>query len=146
MESIRPRQRSLGGFGETLIAGVDLLIHCQNGFFAPGFFTSVGFAIPFAMGAQLARLERRPLVLAGDAAFQMTGVELSTMVRFGLNPIIVVMNNGGYGSERPIHDGQYVDVLRWNYASFTDVLGAGKGIVVKSRHPGPRHSPNIPVR
>ncbi len=84
------------------------------------------------MGAQLARLERRPLVLAGDAAFQMTGVELSTMVRFGLNPIIVVMNNGGYGSERPIHDGQYVDVLRWNYASFTDVLGAGKGIVVKT--------------
>jgi indolepyruvate decarboxylase len=84
------------------------------------------------MGAQLANPQRRPLVLVGDAAFQMTGVELSTMVRYGLNPIIIIMNNGGYGSERPIHDAPYVDVLRWNYVAFTDLLGAGKGLVVKT--------------
>jgi hypothetical protein len=118
--------------GETLIAGVDLLIHCDEGFYAPGYYTSVGFAVPIAMGAQLADPSKRPLVLVGDAAFQMTGVELSTMVRFGLNPIVVVMNNGGYGSERPLFDETFVDVHKWDYTKFVDVLGSGKGIKVET--------------
>jgi indolepyruvate decarboxylase len=118
--------------GETLIAGIDLLIPTANGFFAPGYFTSVGFAVPTAMGVQLANPAWRPLVLVGDAAFQMTGAELSTMVRHGLNPIVIVMNNGGYGSERPFHDSPYVDVLRWNYAKYPMLLGAGRGYTVNT--------------
>lgn len=118
--------------GEPLIAGTDLLIPADEGFYAPGYYTSVGFSVPMAMGVQMARPDVRPVVLAGDAAFQMTGVELSTMARFNLNPIVIVMDNGGYGSERPVHDEPYVDTLRWDYAAFTTVLGKGQGFCVET--------------
>jgi hypothetical protein len=32
----------------------------------------------------------------------MTGMEVSTIIRFGLNPVIIVLNNKGYGTERPM--------------------------------------------
>jgi indolepyruvate decarboxylase len=114
--------------GETLIAGVDIMTRADDGFFAPGFYTSVGYSVPTAMGVQLARPDVRPVVLVGDAAFQMDGVEVSTMHRYGLNPIVIVMNNGGYGSERPMFDGQFVDVQRWNYYEIPKVVNAGKGL------------------
>jgi TPP-dependent 2-oxoacid decarboxylase len=37
------------------------------------------------------------IVLVGDGAFQMTGLELSNMVRYGLDPIVVLFNNAGFG-------------------------------------------------
>ena len=58
----------------------------------------MGFAVPASIGAQLANPRRRPLVLVGDGAFQMTGLELGTAVRYHLNPVVLVLNNAGYGS------------------------------------------------
>jgi indolepyruvate decarboxylase len=63
----------------------------------------------------------------GDGAFQMTGMELSTIVRYGLNPIIIVLNNLGYGTERPMQDGKFNDILLWNYSQFPQLLNSGKG-------------------
>jgi indolepyruvate decarboxylase len=90
----------------------------------------LGYAVPAAIGAQLARPELRPLVLVGDGAFQMTGLELSTAVRFGLDPIVIVLNNGGYATERPILDGTFNDILPWRYSRLPDVLGAGAAVAV----------------
>jgi len=45
----------------------------------------------------------------------MTGMELATVARYGLNPIVVVLNNRGYGTERHIQDGPYNDVWPWHY-------------------------------
>jgi indolepyruvate decarboxylase len=87
----------------------------------------LGYAVPAAIGVQLARPDLRPLVLVGDGAFQMTGMELSTVARFGLNPIVVVLNNEGYGTERPMLDGRFNDILNWRYSDVTRVLGAGRG-------------------
>jgi len=70
----------------------------------------------------------------GDGGFQMTGMELSTAVRFGLNPVVVVLNNGGYTTERFLHEGPYNDILKWNYSRLPDVLGAGRGFVVETEH------------
>ena len=53
----------------------------------------MGFAVPAAIGAQLANPRLRPIVIVGDGAFQMTGLEISTIIRFALNPIIIVLNN-----------------------------------------------------
>ena len=74
----------------------------------------------------------RPLVLVGDGAFQMTGVELSTSIRYGLDPIVVVLNNRGYGTERPMQDGPYNDVPAWQYHRLPDVLGGGRGFLVRT--------------
>src|SRR5207244_5132378 len=74
----------------------------------------------------------RPLVLVGDGAFQMTGMELSTAVRFGVKPVVIVLDNFGYGTERHMQDGPYNDVLRWNYSRIPEVLGSGRGFLVET--------------
>ena len=85
-----------------------------------------------AIGAQLANSKLRPLVIVGDGAFQMTGMEVSTIARFGLSPIVVILNNEGYGTERPIIDGPFNDLLSWNYSRIPEIIDYGKGFVIES--------------
>jgi TPP-dependent 2-oxoacid decarboxylase len=92
----------------------------------------LGFAVPAAIGAQMAKPNLRPLVLVGDGAFQMTGIELSAAARFGCNPIVVVLNNGGYVTERYIIDGGFNDILPWDYSRLPEVFGKGRGFLVKT--------------
>ncbi|MBD2258053.1 thiamine pyrophosphate-binding protein [Pseudanabaena sp. FACHB-2040] len=116
--------------GDALFAGLDLSVHGRSRFLSPAYYASLGFAVPASLGAQVASVGMRPLVLVGDGAFQMTGMELSTAVRYGLNPIVVVLNNGGYGTERPMLDGRFNDVLPWRYSQIPNLLGAGRGFDV----------------
>ena len=62
----------------------------------------------------------------------MTGMELATAARYDLNPVVVVLNNSGYGTERHLHDGPYNDVLMWNYSRVPEVLGRGRGFNVET--------------
>jgi indolepyruvate decarboxylase len=117
--------------GDALFGAADLNIHQDTQFLGTAYYASMGFAVPAAIGAQLAFPERRPLVLVGDGAFQMTGMELSTALRHGLNPIVIVLNNGGYGTERHIQDGPYNDVAPWNYHRLAEILG-GRGFLVET--------------
>jgi indolepyruvate decarboxylase len=118
--------------GDALFGATDLNIHQDTEFLGTAYYASMGFAVPAAIGAQLARPERRPLVLVGDGAFQMTGMELTTAARHGLNPIVIVLNNAGYGTERHIQDGPYNDVAPWNYNLLPDVIGSGRGFSVET--------------
>jgi TPP-dependent 2-oxoacid decarboxylase len=117
--------------GDSLFGALDLTIHGQTDFLSPAYYCSMGFAVPAAIGAQLANPTLRPIVIVGDGAFQMTGMEISTISRFALNPIIIVLNNKGYGTERPMIDGPFNDVLPWNYYRIPEVIGHGKGFVVE---------------
>jgi indolepyruvate decarboxylase len=117
--------------GDALFAGIDLVVEKAD-FVAPAYYLSLGFAVPGAIGVQLARPDTRPLVLVGDGAFQMTGMELTTVARYGLDPIIIVLDNGGYGTERPMLDGPFNDILPWRYAELPAVLGAGRGYEVRT--------------
>jgi indolepyruvate decarboxylase len=112
--------------GDALFAAIDLPIYEARDFLAPAFYASLGFAVPAAIGAQLAQPDERPLVLVGDGAFQMTGMELSTCARYGLDPIVIVLNNGGYTTERLIIDGAFNDIQRWDYSKLPEVIGAGR--------------------
>jgi indolepyruvate decarboxylase len=118
--------------GDALFAAADLPVHRRSTFLSPTYYASLGFAVPAALGAQLAAERYRPLVLVGDGAFQMTGVELSTIVRYRLNPVVVVLNNGGYGTERPMLDGSFNDVLPWRYYRIPEVLGTGRAFRVET--------------
>ena len=71
-------------------------------------------------------------MLVGDGAFQMTGMELATAVRYKLNPIVIVMNNRGYGTERQMQDGPYNDLWPVRYHRLPEVLGAGRGFVIET--------------
>ena len=91
--------------GDALFGAADLFIRERTEFISPAYYTSMGFAVPASVGAQLANPKLRPLVLVGDGAFQMTGMELATVARYGLNPVVVLLNNRGYGTERHMQDG-----------------------------------------
>jgi indolepyruvate decarboxylase len=118
--------------GDALFGATDLFIRGRTEFIAPAYYTSMGFAVPAAIGAQLSSPKLRPLVLVGDGAFQMTGMELATIARYGLNPVVVVLNNNGYGTERHMQDGPYNDVWPWHYSRLPEVLGAGRGFEVRT--------------
>jgi indolepyruvate decarboxylase len=118
--------------GLCLFGAIDLTIHKGTEFIAPAYYTSMGFAVPASVGVGLANRRARPVVLVGDGAFQMTGMELSTAVRQGLAPIVLLLDNHGYTTERCIQDGPYNDVLGWKYERIPEVLGSGWGAVVRT--------------
>jgi indolepyruvate decarboxylase len=118
--------------GDALFGASDLSIFRGAEFLSPAYYTSMGFGVPASIGAQMAAPRLRPLVLVGDGGFQMTGMELSTVARYGLNPIVVVLNNRGYGTERHMQDGPYNDVWEWQYHRVPDLLGAGRGFCVRT--------------
>ncbi len=61
---------------------------------------SMGYGFPAAIAASIAHPDRTVVCLAGDGCFQMTCNEMSTAVQHGAAPIVVVMNNGRYGTIR----------------------------------------------
>lgn len=83
----------------------------------------LGFAVPASVGAQLANPKLRPIVIVGDGPFQMTGKELSNPVRFKLNPIVIVLNNGCYGTECRLVDGLFNNIQPWKYSEITKIVG-----------------------
>ena len=118
--------------GDSLFGASDLVIHRDSEFLSPAFYTSMGFAVPAAIGVQVANRERRPLVLVGDGAFQMTGMELSTAVRLKFNPIVIVLNNKGYTTERFLQEGPFNDLQEWHFHELPAVIGGGVGMEVRT--------------
>ena len=118
--------------GESLFGSIDLVIHESTEFISPAYYASVGFSIPAAIGAALAKPHLIPFVICGDGAFQMTGIELSTTCRYKLHPIILLLNNSGYSTERIFLDGPFNDLMNWNYSKITELLGCGRSCVVKT--------------
>ncbi len=116
--------------GDSLFAAADLSITQHTEFLSTAYYTSMGFAIPASMGVQVANRQLRPLVLVGDGAFQMTCMELSTTVRHNFNPIVIVLNNKGYSTERFIQEGPFNDIHNWQYHKIPELLGAGWGFEV----------------
>ena len=113
--------------GDSLFGGADLVIHRRSEFVSPAYYTSMGFAVPASVGAQINKPKLRPMVFVGDGAFQMTGQELSTVVKHGLNPIVFILNNKGYTTERFILEGPFNDIHDWAYHRWPDMLRAGWG-------------------
>ncbi len=93
-------------------------------FLAPGYYASMGFGVPGALGAGMADPGRRPFALVGDGAFQMTGTELATMVDQGLRPIVLLLNNNSYGMLEALDRHRtYYDRRPWDYLGFARSLG-----------------------
>ncbi len=117
----------IADIGESLFAGADLRVHKRSEFISPAYYTSMGFAVPAAVGAGFADPSLRPIVLVGDGAFQMTGSELSTCQRYGQTPIVIILNNRGYSTEREILDGPFNDIHEWQYEKICELIGGGVG-------------------
>lgn len=124
----------IADIGDSLFASSELVIHERTDYLSPAYYTSMGFSVPAALGACVAKPQDRVLVIAGDGAFQMTGQEMSTLIRQGYSPIIIVLDNHGYGTERFLQEGtwKYNEIAVWNYSKLPEVYGGGKGYVVQN--------------
>ncbi len=124
----------IADIGDSLFAASELTIPEQTDFLSPAYYTSMGFSVPAALGALTARPDARVLVIVGDGAFQMTGMELSTIVRHGYSPIVIVLDNHGYGTERFLHPGdwQFNEIHPWKYHQLPALLGGGTGYEVRT--------------
>ena len=84
---------------------------------------SIGWSVGAVLGVQTAlHHQKRVIGLIGDGSFQMSAQEVSTMIRYGLKPIIFLMNNGAYSIEVQIHDGPYNVLNPWHYAQLVEVF------------------------
>ena len=92
---------------------------------------SMGYGLPAAIAAKLARPERAAVCFAGDGCFQMTSQELATAVQYGANVIVIVVNNGSYGSIRMHQEKQYpgrrhgTDLINPDMVALAKAYGAG---------------------
>lgn len=124
----------IADIGDALFAATELVSRKHTEFISPAYYTSMGFSVPAAIGAQSARPDARVLAIVGDGAFQMTGMELSTAVKMGYSPIVIVLDNRGYGTERILHPGdwKFNEIQPWKYARLPEIIGGGAGYEVRT--------------
>ena len=93
---------------------------------APGYYATMGYGVPAGLGVQAAT-GLRPIILVGDGAFQMTGLELLNCKRYGWNPIVLVFNNSSWEMLRAFQpESSFNDLDLVNFAAVADSIG-GKG-------------------
>lgn len=115
-----PKYSVLADIGEAWFIGLGLRTDI---FMAPGYYSSMGFAAPAGLGAGMARKDLRPLIIVGDGAFQMTGVEIATIQQQGIRAIVLVLNNSGYNMLRALDDFKpYYDIPSWDYTALAKSL------------------------
>src|SRR6185295_10373709 len=119
--------------GDAIFGAVGVRTARRAEFIAPAYYLSMGFAVPASIGVAVANPQLRPIVLVGDGAFQMTGTELSTATRLGLKPIVLILNNEGYGTMRKIRDGKFNVISQWKYGKICELVGGGEASVAKTK-------------
>ncbi len=86
---------------------------------------SIGWATPAASGICMANTHGRTILVTGDGSHQLTANEIGVMGRYGVKPIIFVLNNGAFGVEIVLSEQGpgYDDLARWNYAQIPAAMG-----------------------
>ncbi|GAA5869231.1 hypothetical protein JCM16303_000400 [Sporobolomyces ruberrimus] len=99
---------------------------------------SIGYAGGSTLGCLMAAKEsptpRRVILFTGDGSIQLTVQDISTMLKHGLKPILVILNNDGYTIERLIHGktASYNDISSWNWQGMLDFFDASGEIPKRS--------------
>jgi acetolactate synthase-1/2/3 large subunit len=68
---------------------------------------SMGYGVPAAIAAKRAHPDRIVVAAAGDGCFLMNGQELATAAQYGIAPIVLVVDNGMYGTIRMHQEREY---------------------------------------
>lgn len=82
----------------------------------------MGVAVPFGLGAKVAKPDTQVIVLSGDGSFGMNGMEIDTMVRQNIPALIVISNNGGWAGQGVMNAGRDLGYSR--YDKMAEVFGA----------------------
>lgn len=97
---------------------------------------SIGWATPAMFGGQLAAKDRRTILLTGEGSHQLTAMEVSNVMKQGLKPIIIVINNDGYTIERVLSDSPddfFNDIIKWDYSKLPTIFKDGDIWITQAR-------------
>jgi indolepyruvate decarboxylase len=119
--------------GDALFGAIALRTAKRKEFIASAYYLSMGFAVPASIGVMAADPKKRVFTIVGDGAFQMTGMELSTAAARGMAPVVIILNNEGYGTERLILEGKFNEIRNWDYTKVCEVIRAGQASVVHTK-------------
>jgi acetolactate synthase-1/2/3 large subunit len=99
---------------------------------------SMGYGFPAAISAKLEHPEKDVICMAGDGCFQMTLNEFSTCVQHGVNVVVIVVNNGRYGTIRMHQEKNYpgrvsgTELANPDYAALARAYGGHGETVTKT--------------
>ncbi|HEY0150202.1 MAG TPA: thiamine pyrophosphate-binding protein [Allosphingosinicella sp.] len=91
---------------------------------------SMGYGLPAGVAAAIRSPERQVLVAAGDGDFLMNGQELATAVRYGADMLVLVIDNGSYGTIRMHQERDYperisgTELVNPDFAALARAFGA----------------------
>lgn len=131
---IQPNDVVVTEVGTIQFCSADFKFKENNNHFSQIFYSSIGNALPVALGAALAG--RRVILLEGDGSAQMSIQELGTMVRHNLDISIFLINNSGYSIERAIWgpDQKYNDICpNWNWTGLLKAFGGNDDNCVSTK-------------
>lgn len=111
--------------GACVLYTTPMLLPDGVGFQTQTLWGSIGWATPAAEGVCMANKKGRTILVTGDGSHQLTANEIGVMGRYGLKPIIFVLNNGIYGVENVLSEigPSYDDLAKWNYAQIPHAMG-----------------------
>ncbi len=98
----------------------------------------MGYGVPAAVAAKLAYPGRIVVAMAGDGDFLMTGQELATAVQQGAAIVVLVVNNGMYGTIRMHQERHYpgrvsgTDLVNPDFAALAGAFGAHGAVVERT--------------
>jgi indolepyruvate decarboxylase len=130
---LRPGDIVLADVGTSFFGAATHRLPRDVTFIGQPLWASIGYALPALLGACLASPGRRGILLIGDGAAQLTVQELSTILRTGLSPVVIVVDNDGYTIERAIHgaDQPYNDIARWDWTAAPALFGSSRVSVAR---------------
>ncbi|MCC7260678.1 MAG: alpha-keto acid decarboxylase family protein [Alphaproteobacteria bacterium] len=121
--------------GDAVFGAMRVRTSKRRNFLADAYYLSMGFAVPGAIGAIAESNPQdsgRVFAIVGDGAFQMTGMEVSVAAKYKLAPVVFVLNNDGYGTQRYILDGSFNIINMWDYTKVTELMRYGRSVRVKT--------------
>lgn len=121
--------------GTALFGAVGMPLPPRVTFVSQLLWASIGYTLGAMVGTVMAAPGRRSVLVIGDGALQLTVQELSTAVRHGAAPVVIVLDNDGYTIERIIRGPtqMYNDIQPWRYARLPELFGSdGIGIRVST--------------
>jgi TPP-dependent 2-oxoacid decarboxylase len=125
---LRPGDIVLADMGTAFFGAATHRLPRDVTFIGQPLWASIGYTLPALLGACLASPGHRGVLLIGDGAAQLTAQELSTILREGLSPVVIVVDNDGYTIERAIHGPEqpYNDIAHWDWTAAPLLFGSGR--------------------
>ena len=133
---LRPNDQLVVETGLCMLPMASMLLPQGTTYFNQTLWGSIGWATPAALGVALAHPERRTILVTGDGSHQFTANELGSMGRYGIKPIIILLNDGIYAIEEFLEQNRghvYNGLAPWAYSKLPETMECRGWLTIQIR-------------